>query len=51
MLSLMLYIYALFDCAQLRYIGRPVSAIPATGVGEVHQKESRDIIESIFVKV
>jgi len=35
---------------QLRYVGRPVSAIPATGIGEVHQQEARNIIEDLFTK-
>ena len=35
---------------QLRYVGRPVSAIPATGIGEVHQQESNDIIDALFTK-
>jgi probable 2-oxoglutarate dehydrogenase E1 component DHKTD1 len=36
---------------KLRYIGRPVSAIPAAGIGEVHQKEARDIIDAVFAPV
>ena len=31
-----------------RYVGRPVSAAPATGMGKVHQKEYQDIMDGIF---
>ena len=30
------------------YVGRPVSAAPATGMGRVHQKEFTDIMNGIF---
>jgi len=31
-----------------RYVGRPVSAAPATGMGKVHQKEYEDILTGVF---
>lgn len=31
-----------------RYVGRPVSAAPATGMGKVHQKEYQAIMDGIF---
>eukprot|EP01083_Nonionella_stella_P197724 726647_1 len=31
-----------------RYVGRPVSAAPATGMGKVHQKEFQDIMDGVF---
>ena len=31
-----------------RYVGRPVSAAPATGMGKVHQKEYQDIMNGVF---
>jgi 2-oxoglutarate dehydrogenase E1 component len=31
-----------------RYVGRPVSAAPATGMGKIHQKEYRDIMFGVF---
>lgn len=31
-----------------RYVGRPVSAAPATGMGKVHQKEYKDIMDGVF---
>ncbi len=34
-----------------RYVGRPVSAAPATGMGKVHQKEYADIMEGVFGEV
>jgi len=34
-----------------RYVGRPVSAAPATGMGKVHQKEYQDIMDGVFGKV
>ena len=33
-----------------RYVGRPVSAAPATGMGRVHQAEYQDIIDGVFGK-
>ncbi len=33
---------------QLRYVGRAVHPTPATGVGEIHQSESKEIIEAVF---
>jgi len=34
-----------------RYVGRPVSAAPATGMGKAHQKEYQDIMDGVFGKV
>jgi 2-oxoglutarate dehydrogenase complex dehydrogenase (E1) component-like enzyme len=31
-----------------RYVGRSVSAAPATGMGLVHQAEYQEIIDSVF---
>jgi 2-oxoglutarate dehydrogenase E1 component len=31
-----------------RYVGRPVSAAPATGIGSVHQMEYQDIMNGVF---
>ena len=31
-----------------RYVGRPVSAAPATGMGKIHQKEYRDIMFGVY---
>jgi len=31
-----------------RYVGRPVSAAPATGMGKVHQAEYQKIMEGCF---
>jgi 2-oxoglutarate dehydrogenase E1 component len=31
-----------------RYVGRPVSAAPATGFGRVHQAEYQDILNGVF---
>lgn len=31
-----------------RYVGRPVSGAPATGMGKVHQKEYEDILKGVF---
>jgi 2-oxoglutarate dehydrogenase complex dehydrogenase (E1) component-like enzyme len=31
-----------------RYIGRPVSAAPATGMSRVHQAEYNDIVNGVF---
>lgn len=31
-----------------RYVGRPVSAAPATGMGKVHQKEYENIMSGVF---
>jgi 2-oxoglutarate dehydrogenase E1 component len=31
-----------------RYVGRPVSGAPATGMGKVHQKEYEDILRGVF---
>jgi 2-oxoglutarate dehydrogenase E1 component len=31
-----------------RYVGRPVSAAPATGMGRVHQAEYQDILDGVF---
>lgn len=31
-----------------RYVGRPVSAAPATGMGKVHQKEFDDIMAGVY---
>ena len=31
-----------------KYVGRPVSAAPATGMGLVHQAEYNDIINGVF---
>lgn len=33
-----------------RYVGRSVSAAPATGMGRVHQAEYQDIIDGVFGK-
>lgn len=31
-----------------RYVGRPVSAAPATGMGRVHQAEYEDIMNGVY---
>jgi 2-oxoglutarate dehydrogenase E1 component len=31
-----------------RYVGRPVSAAPATGMGRVHQAEYQSIMDGVF---
>ena len=31
-----------------RYVGRPVSAAPATGIGSVHQLEYQNILNGVF---
>ena len=31
-----------------RYVGRPVSAAPATGIGAIHQAEHQDILSGVF---
>lgn len=31
-----------------RYVGRPVSAAPATGMSRVHQAEYNDIMNDVF---
>ena len=31
-----------------RYVGRPVSAAPATGMTRVHQAEYQDIMDGVF---
>lgn len=31
-----------------RYVGRPVSAAPATGMSRVHQAEYNDIMDGVF---
>ena len=31
-----------------RYVGRPVSAAPATGMGKVHAKEYQKIMDGVF---
>jgi len=31
-----------------RYVGRPVSAAPATGMGKIHQKEFDDIMTGVY---
>jgi len=31
-----------------RYVGRPVSAAPATGMGKIHQQEAQAIIDGVF---
>lgn len=31
-----------------RYVGRPVSAAPATGMSRVHQAEFQDILNGVF---
>merc|ERR1719330_1116720 len=36
------------DEKRARYVGRPVSAAPATGMGKVHQKEYKDIMTGVF---
>jgi 2-oxoglutarate dehydrogenase E1 component len=33
-----------------RYVGRSVSAAPATGMGKVHQKEYQMILDGVFGK-
>jgi 2-oxoglutarate dehydrogenase E1 component len=33
-----------------RYVGRPVSAAPATGMGLVHQQEYQNIMNGVFGK-
>jgi len=34
---------------QLNYVGRGISPIPATGIGEVHKKEAKEIVDAVFV--
>jgi hypothetical protein len=36
------------DEKRARYIGRPVSAAPATGMSRVHQAEYNDILNGVF---
>jgi hypothetical protein len=36
------------DEKRARYVGRPVSAAPATGMGRVHQAEIEDIMNGVF---
>jgi 2-oxoglutarate dehydrogenase E1 component len=36
------------DEKRSRYVGRGVSAAPATGVGRVHQVEYQDIMNGVF---
>lgn len=31
-----------------RYVGRPVSSAPATGMGKIHKKEYEDIMDGVF---
>ena len=33
---------------QLRYVGREVSAVPAAGVGEIHQQEAKALVDATF---
>jgi len=33
-----------------RYVGRPVSAAPATGMSKIHTKEYQDILDGVFGK-
>ncbi len=36
------------DEKRCRYVGRPVSAAPATGMSKIHQKEYNDILAGVF---
>ena len=36
------------DEKRARYVGRPVSAAPATGISRVHQVEYQDIMNGVF---
>ena len=36
------------DEKRARYVGRPVSAAPATGVGRVHQVQYQEIMDGVF---
>ena len=36
------------DEKRCRYVGRPVSAAPATGMSKIHQKEFNDILAGVF---
>jgi 2-oxoglutarate dehydrogenase complex dehydrogenase (E1) component-like enzyme len=36
------------DEKRARYVGRPVSAAPATGMSRVHQAEYNDIMNGVF---
>jgi 2-oxoglutarate dehydrogenase E1 component len=36
------------DEKRARYVGRPVSAAPATGMSLVHQAEYHDIMNGVF---
>lgn len=36
------------DEKRARYVGRPVSAAPATGVGRVHQVQYQEIMNGVF---
>ena len=36
------------DEKRARYVGRKVSAAPATGMSKVHQAEYQDIMEGVF---
>ena len=36
------------DEKRARFVGRNVSAAPATGMGAVHAKEYADILEGVF---
>lgn len=36
------------DEKRARYVGRSVSAAPATGMGKVHQQEYQHILEGVF---
>jgi len=33
---------------QVRYVGRKVSAAPATGMGKIHQEEYQTILDEVF---
>ena len=46
----MWHVYNVTCLFQLRYVGRDVSGTPATGIGEIHQKETKQIIEAVFAK-
>jgi len=36
------------DERRARYVGRPVSAAPATGMGKIHQLEYQEIMDGVF---
>ena len=36
------------DEKRARYVGRPVSAAPATGMSKIHQMEYQDIMNGVF---